>query len=144
MVKKSVVTVVNKLTGEVLELSVSTPVEIKDAWLMLGETMKALERAKDKLKPLVSELVESNQADFGDYIFKIIPIQRMTYDKSMLRHVLDEDTFDLMMIPDKAAVDRYLKENLDQLGEDSTKLRTSMVPTGAPYTTIRLEKQKRD
>ena len=141
---KSNITVVNKLTGEVLDLSVSTPVEIKDAWLMLSETMKMLERAKDKLKPLVAELVDSNQADFGDYVFKIIPTQRMTYDKAMLRHVLDEDTFDLMMIPDKTAIDRYLKENLEKLGEDSTKLRASMVPTGAPYTTIRLEKQKRD
>ena len=136
--------VVNKLTGEVLELPVDNPVQIKDAWLMLSETIKMLERAKDKLKPKVEALVAANQADFGTHAFRQSVVQRQTYDKAVMREVFDADTLDLFLVPDKTKVDNYLKENLESLGDASTKLRQSMVPVGTPYTTIRLEKVKRD
>ena len=68
--------------------------------------------------------------------------QQRNYDKSVMRQVLDEDIFDLLLIPDKLQVDNYLKENLEQLGEASSKLRESMIPIGDPYVSIRLEKLK--
>ena len=133
----------NKWTGEIHELPANTPDEIKDAWLALTETIKACERAKDKLKPLVSDMLDDRgQYGFTDYVFRQSVVQRQTYDKSVMREVLDPDTFDVLLIPDKTAVDSYLKENVENLGEVGTKLRQSMVPIGQPYTTIRLEKLK--
>lgn len=136
------ITVVNKLTGEVLELPDNSPVEIKDAWLMLSETIKMLERAKDKLKPKVAELIEANGTyDVGDYVFRQTAIQRTNYDAAVMREQLDPDVFEVLMVPNKPLVDQFLKENMVELGEVSTLLRASMVPVGQPYTTIRLEKK---
>src|SRR5262245_49038384 len=110
------ITVVNKLTGEVLELPDDDADDIKNAWLMLSETIKMLERAKDKLKPKVSDLLDARGTyDFGDYMFRQSSIQRTNYDKSVMRRVLDADLFDELLTPDKGKIDNYLKENLDKL-----------------------------
>jgi hypothetical protein len=138
------INVVNTLTGEILELPDNTPVQIKDAWLMLSETIKMLERAKDKLKPKVADMLEANGTyDFGDYMFRQSAIQRTNYDKAVMRQNLDADTFDLLLVPDKPRIDNYLKENLENLGDVGTILRSTMVAVGEPYTTIRLEKIKK-
>lgn len=135
--------VVNKLTGELYELTDETPEQIKDAWLMLSETIKAMERAKDKLKPKVADMLDSKGTyDFGQYMFRQSSIQRQTYDKAVMREVLDADLFDTLLMPDKTAIDTYLKENLETTGEAGSKLRQTMIPVGQPYTTIRLEKVK--
>ncbi len=133
---------VNKWTGEVHELPDDTPEKIKDSWLALSETIKACERAKDKLKPKVEELLDGgNTYDFEDYLFRRVSVQRQNYDKSVMREYLDSDMLDVLLIPDKTAVDRYLMENLEELGEVSTALRTTMIPVGLPYTSTRLEKK---
>lgn len=139
------ITVVNKLTGEVLDLADDSPEAIKDSWLMLSETIKAFERAKDKLKLKVADLLdEKGTYDYGDYVFRQSIVQRQNYDKAVLRNVLDADTFDLLTVPDKPAIDRYIKENLTELGAASTELRNSMIAVGEPYSMIRLEKVKTD
>lgn len=137
------VQVVDLATGEVLEFADRTPVEIKNSWDQISQQIKALERAKDKLKPKVSELIDSGQADFGDAIFRQTAVQRMNYNAAVMRDNLDPDVFEALMVPNKPLVDTYLKENLTELGEVSTELRRSMVPVGEPYTTIRLEKIKK-
>lgn len=137
------ITFLNKFTGEIHELSDNTPDEIRDAWLALSETIKACERAKDKLKPKVEALLnEHGLYDYGDYKFRQTTVQRQNYDKSVMRDLLDADTFDVLMIPDKTKVDQYLKDNLESLGDTSTKLRSSMIALGEPYSVIRLEKVK--
>lgn len=139
------ITVVNKITGEIYELEDSTPEDIKESWLSLSETIKACERAKEKLKPKVSQLLNDKRLyDFGDYQFRESVVQRQNYDKSVMKETLDPDVLDILLIPDKPRIDTYLKENIESLGEVSTKLRKSMISIGNPYTVIRLEKTKRD
>lgn len=133
----------NRLTGEIYELADDTPQDIRSSWQILSETIKTLEAAKDKLKPKIADMVDAKGVyDFGDAMFRQLAIQRTTYDKAVMRDLLDEDTLDLLLAPDKTLVDNYLKENLADLGDVSTKLRDSMIPVGRPYTTIRLEKVK--
>lgn len=130
----------NKWTGELHELPDKTPEQIRDAWLALSETIKACERAKDKLKPKVEELIGESTYPIGDYQFRRTITQRKNYDKTVMRRVLDEDTLDLFLAPDKSKIDTWLKENAEQLGETSNILRKTMVNVGNPYTAIRLEK----
>jgi hypothetical protein len=146
--------VVNKLTGEVYELDDHTAVAIRDSWLLLTETIKACERAKEKLKPKIDNIMaELSVLPIGDYQFRRTITERKTYDKAVMRQVLDADVFDLLLVPDKTRIDEYLKDNLETLDQGvGTALRNSMVPvmtrdkkTGEykpmlPYTTLRLEK----
>lgn len=130
----------NKWTGEIHELPDKSPEEIRDAWLALKETIDSCKRAQDKLKPKVDSLITKDTYQVGDYQFRRMITQRKNYDKTVMRELLDEDTLDLFLIPDKPKVDNWLKENIESLGETSTQLRKSMIPVGNPYTTIRLEK----
>ena len=135
------ITAVDVLTGEVLEFADETPEDIKNSWLMISKQIQALERAKDKLKPKVAELLdEFGKYEFEDYMFRQMTVQRRNYDKAVMREALDEDTLDLFLVPDKPRVDQYIKEHLEELGEVSTLLRKTMVTVGNPYTTVRLEK----
>ena len=133
--------VVNVATGEVTEFADESPEDIKNSWLMISKQIQALERAKDKLKPKVAELLdEFGKYEFEDYMFRQMTVQRRNYDKAVMREALDEDTLDLFLVPDKTAIDKYLKENLEELGIVSTILRDSMVDVGNPYSITKLEK----
>ena len=135
--------VVNVLTGEVYELEDDTDEKISTAWQLLSQTIKACERAKDKLKPKIEELVDSKGLhEVGDHQFRVMSIQRYNYNKATLREVLNPDDFDVLTVPDKPRIDTFIKEHLDVLGDKSTKLRDSMIPVGNPYQTIKLEKLK--
>ena len=132
-----------KLTGEVIEFSPKTPEEIQETWLLCSEYVKAYETIKSKLKSMIPGIVNDKgiTEPLNGYIFRVSNIQRKTYDKAVLRQVIkDEDTLDLLLTVDKTAVDNYLKENLETVGEGSTTLRQSMVSVGKPYQTIKLEK----
>lgn len=129
--------VVNKFTGEIYELSTKNPQDIVDSWRLLSELIKAAERAKDKLRAAAETL---ERQDINGYQFVVMNNQLYNYDKTVMRQLLDADTFDSLLVPDKAAVDEYLKENLDTLGKISSELRQTMVPVGSPYQTIRLQK----
>lgn len=137
---------VNKATGEVIELEVANLEDLVKAWKIVQHYDKAAKALKEQLKSIVPEFVnDSGQSEeIDNAMFKVSSVQRMTYDKSILRDVLDEDTYDLFMKPDKKAIDDYLKENIDSLGEDATKLRKGMVADGNPYEVIKLEKLSRD
>ena len=139
------ITATNKATGEVVELGTESPEAIVSAWRVAQEYEKTAKALKDQLKELVPDFVGEKgvSEQIGDYIFRVSSIQRMTYDKAALRELLDEDTFDVLLKPDKSAVDRFLKENLGQLGETSTKIRGSMIADGKPYQVIKLEKVSR-
>ena len=140
------ITATNKATGEVIELPSETLEEVVSAWQVAQEYEKAAKALKDQLKKLVPKYVDhtNRSEEIGNVRFNVNSIQRMTYDKSVLRSTLDEDTFDVLLKVDKPAVDKYLKENLVELGEASTIIRQAMVADGQPYEVIKLEKLSRE
>ena len=137
----------NKATGEIIDLPADTPEQIVSAWRTAQEYVKAADSLKDQLKRLVPAMVigSGNVSDpIGNYQFRVMNVQRMTYDKSVMREMLDPDVFEVLLKPDKTLVDQYLKENLETLAEASTELRATMVAEGKPYTVIKLEKLDRE
>lgn len=137
---------INKHTGEVVILPADTPERLVEAWQIAQEYAKTAEALKDQLKKLVPKFVEngSTSQPINGFIFRISNVQRMNYDKAKLREVLDEDTYDLLVKPDKPMIDKYLKENLESLGSASTELRQAMIPEGKPYEVIKLERLDRE
>lgn len=134
----------NKATGEVVELAADTREQIVDAWRIAQEYEKTSKALKDQLKALVPDLVSERGVSepIGDFMFRVSSIQRMTYDKSVMRDVLDADTFDVLLKPDKPAIDKFLKEAV-KAGDNAsmtTVLRQSMIADGNPYQVIKLEK----
>lgn len=136
------ITATNKATGEVIELPADNPEQIVAAWRIAQEYAKASDALKDQLKKLVPAMVGNNgmSEPVGNYAFRVSNVQRFTYNKATMRELLDEDLFDTLLKPDKPAIDKYLKENLEALGDVSTQLRQSMLPDGNPYQVIKLEK----
>jgi hypothetical protein len=140
------ITATNKVTGEVVELPTDTDEQIVSAWNIAREYERFASVLKDQLKGLVPNLVDHKgiSQPINGYMFRVSNIQRYNYDKSVLRQQLDEDTLDLFLVPDKTAIDKYLKENLEQLSEASTVIRNAMIPTGKPYQVIKLERLDRN
>lgn len=135
------ITVVNTLTGEVEEFKDETPQDIVNSWRLISNQIKALERAKDKLKLKVPKILDINDTyEHDGYRFKMSHVQRFNYDKSVMRDVLDADLCETLLKPDKTLIDAYLKDNLESLGEVSSTLRNTMVEDGKPYKVIKLEK----
>lgn len=137
--------VVNTLTGEVEEFNDSTPEQIVESWKLISNQIKALERAKEKLKAKVPAILDSKDSyEYKGYRFKLSHIQRFNYDKQVMREVFDQDLLETLLKPDKTLVDNYLKENLEELGDKSSILRNNMIEEGKPYQVIRLEKVSED
>lgn len=134
------VTTINKFTGESYEYSPKSLAELINCYRDISEAIKALELAKKQLAAQVP-FDGSNQTEaIRGYMFRNSAVQRMTYDKAVLRQQLDEDTLDLLLEPNKKAVDEYLKTHLEKLGPASTVIRANMVPVGKAYSVTRLEK----
>ena len=135
----------NKFTGELVELPADTPEQIITAWRVAQELERQAKQLKDQLKKVVPSLIgDRGVSDEVDgYMFRSTTIQKYNYSRAALRELLDADTYDLMMKPNKTAIDTYLKENLEELGEKSTLLRNSMEAEGKPYEVIKLERVKR-
>ena len=140
------ITATNKHTGEVIILLADTPERLVEAWQIAQEYAKTAEALKDQLKRIVPKFVENGSTSdpINGFMFRISNVQRMNYDKAKLREVLDEDTYDLLVKPDKPMIDKYLKENLESLGSASTELRQAMIPEGKPYEVIKLERLDRE
>lgn len=136
------ITATNKATGEIIELPADTPEEIVDAWLTAQEYAKAADSLKDQLKKIVPTLVDDDGKSpvIKNYIFRSSMVQRQTYDKSVIRNVLDEDMLDHFTVVKKSLVDKYIKDNLEELGDLSSELRKGLVPDGSAYSVIKLEK----
>lgn len=138
----------HKFTGEVVELSASTFAEIMEAWKVASEYERVGKALKDQLKKLVPDYIGENgrSEEWNGYQFRLSNIQRMTYDKPALRAALDEDTYDQFMEPQKTAIDAYLADLVAKGDPDgvSTKVRQAMIPKGAPYQQMVLEKVTRD
>ena len=133
---------INELTGEVVEFDPKTLSDLISCYRQCSEAVKTYDKVKKKLAALTDKyLNERGVSETVDgYMFRHSSVQRQTYDKSVLRRVLDEDTLDLLLKVDKSAADDYIKEHLAELGDLSTELRKSMVAVGKPYSVIKLEK----
>lgn len=132
---------VNKLTGEVVEFETTTYAQLIEAYRVCQETIKAYEKVKKDLASKAEQYIENGTSEpLNGYMFRSVIVQRKNYDKAVLREHLDEDTYDLLLEPNKKAVDDYLKDNLETLGETSTLIRKAMIDTGNPYQVVRLEK----
>lgn len=141
----TIIETTNKISGEVVAFDVNNLDEMVKAWRYAQELEKMSKRIRDKVKPLVDELIETSTSEVsGGYQFRVSNIQRKTYDKSVMRQVLDEDTFDVFVKPDKSAVDKYIKENLETLGDTAKQLRDSMIDDGKPYIVYKLERVLND
>lgn len=141
-----VIQATNKFTGEVIEMPADTLNAVASAWKLAQEYERVAISLKDQLKKIVPTLVNTDgkSEPTGNYMFRVSNIQRMNYDKALLRDSLDPDLYDVLVIPNKVAVDQYIKEHLEELGEVSTALRKGMIPQGQPYQVIKLERIKRD
>lgn len=141
-----VIKAVNKHTGEIVELEADSFEQVVEAWRIAKEYEKVSEALKKQLKELVPNYINDKGVsdEYKGHMFRVSNIQRKTFDKSVMREVLDEDTYDLFLKPDSTALKKYIKENLTTLGEASTKLTKSMIPDGMPYQVIKLEKLTRD
>jgi len=134
-----------KLTGEEIELADDSYEALVYSYQVANEYEKAYKTMKQKLAKAAQEYLDHKGLGeiCNGYMFRHYPVQRMNYDKTILRQNLDEDTFNLLMQPDKKAIDEFLKDNLNDLGEVSTIIRQNMVPIGKPYTVTKLEKVER-
>lgn len=133
----------NRSSGEIVELDVDDYDQAIEAWKVAQEYAKVADALKDQLKKIVPSFVDETRGvsePLNGYMFRVSNVQRMNYDKAVLRNVFDEDTLDLLLEPNKTAVDKYLAEHLEEVGEGSTLLRKSMKPVGKPYQVIKLEK----
>lgn len=140
------ITATNKHTGEIVELEADTYEQVIQAWQIASEYEKVSKSLKDQLKELVPNFVtdRGTSPEHDGVMFRVSSVQRMNYDKTVLQDVIDDQGLLFEMLkPNKVFIDRYLKENLADLGDISTTLRKSMQPDGAPYTVIKLEKLTR-
>lgn len=139
------VSATHKTTGETIEHDVNNIVDMVNAWRLASEYEKLAMSLKEQLKKMLPPFLDEsgNSEEVGGYVFKSRLIHRRNYDKTIMRQVLDEDTFDLLLIPDKTKIDAYIKENMNSLGDISTKLRETMVDVGRPYNVTRLERLDR-
>lgn len=134
--------IINKLTGEIYDIT--SLGELVEAWREVSSQIKDLETVKNQLKPLVDNYTNEmgKSEEYKGYMFTTSNIQRQNYDKAVMRQVLDEDTFDLLLTPDKKAIDNYLKELVERGDSDnvSGQLRKALQPTGKPYSVTKLVK----
>lgn len=133
--------ITDRLTGLVYD--VETDEDVIESMILINDQIKALDEVKKQLRDIILERELSGKEHNGRLV-RISSVQRMSYDKSLLRQLLDEDTYDVLVKPDKTSVDKYLKENLETLGDVSTQLRKGMIPEGNPYTIVKIEKVLRE
>lgn len=141
-----VITAVNRHTGEIVELEADSFEQVVEAWRIAKEYEKVSEALKKQLKELVPNYINDKgvSEEYKGHMFRVSNIQRKTFDKAVMREVLDEDTYDQFLKPDTTNLKKYIKDNLERLGDVSTRLTKSMVPDGNPYQVIKLEKLVRD
>lgn len=131
--------VTDKFTGEIIQVDTSSDNEIVKSFLKITAQIKAWEKAKNELKELVRRQ-NLEDRDINGFKFKIIGVQKRSYDLETMRNVLDEDLFNTLIEPNKKLVDEWVKENVEVNPFVTEKLRQSMVDVGQPYTRLSLEK----
>lgn len=129
--------ITDKLTGLVYD--VETQDQLVESMELIKKQIKALKDAEAQIRDLMLDIDWNGYENQGRTV-RISHVQRMEYDKATLRALLDEDVFDVLTKVDKTAVDKYIRDNLEDLGDVASQLRDSMMPCGKPYAVVKLEK----
>lgn len=137
-----------KQTGEIIELADETFTDVMKSWQIATDYEKIGKALKEKLKKRILQYIGSNgrSEEIDGYQFRVSNVQKMTYDKAVLRDAVGEDVYDLFMEPKKTAIDEYLAELVSKGDPDdiTTKVRAAMLPKGKPYSQTVLEKLTRE
>ena len=133
--------IVDKLTGLVYE--VETDEEVIESMILVNDQLKALDGVKKQLRDIMLERDLSGM-EHNNRLVRISSIQRKSFDKSIMREVFDDDLYETLTKPDNTAIKKYIKENLETMGEASTLLTKGMIPDGKPYTVVKIEKVTRE
>lgn len=145
---KGNITVVNKHTGEVWDFGWANDEGLAEAYANINETLAALERGRRKLREAVLKQMEKEGVDHrgvGRYIWHKRINRYLNYDLSTMRKVLDEDTLNLLIKPDKPKIDQMLKDSANNPKSPviepkaASALRETMVEERAPAVVLRLE-----
>lgn len=136
------ITTVNKVTGEQIDMPTDTFEQVVLGYRQAQEYERISKELKKQLKTSLSQFLDESgrsQVSSDGMQFKQIESQRMTYSKSALRKVFDDDTIDLFTKVSKGTVDAYIKES-DLDAHQRAELKAGLEPDGAVTTSIRLEK----
>jgi hypothetical protein len=138
------ITATNPFTGEVFELNDSTPSDLEAAYNFLKTFEKTIKSMQEQWrKRVMAACDDTGSVETPNGRLRHIVTQRMTYDKSALRNLLDEDTLDTFLVVKKGLVDEWLKERVrkgDIEPEVNREIRNSLIEDGAPYATVKYEK----
>lgn len=132
----------NPFTGEVFELQDDTPTDLETAYNFCKQFEKTIKQMQDQLKERVKKAAVDGLLQTPAGRFKYTSIQRQTYDKAVLRQLLDEDLLDTFTVVKKAAVDDWLKERVFKQDIDpelNTQIRQALIPDGKPYEVVKYE-----
>lgn len=112
------VKVINTLTGEVMEREYNSVHDIKNIWLELDGTRKAIDKAQKKLKALLEQFMTAyDEYEFADGSkIKWIHSSRKEFNVGELRKYLDEDVLSLVSAVSSTKLKDYLDECI-QRGE---------------------------
>ena len=115
---KNKISVVNTLTGEVLDFEYNNLYELKDQYVELEALKAAIDRAHKKMKlDLEFAIGEDEQVDFPDgYRLKRFHRTSYTYKKSVVAKYLDEDQLDLVTQVNGTALKTLVKD-MNERGE---------------------------
>lgn len=104
---------VNKATGELVELDVSTPEHAAVAYEYLTQMEAMARRMKQRIKEdMLVRMGDDEELDAGNgYVFKFSSrASKYTYHKPTLKKYLDEDAMDSISVIDVKAADKLVKE----------------------------------
>lgn len=106
------VKVINTMTGEVMEREYSSVHDIKNIWLELDGTRKAIDKAQKKLKALMEQFMTAyDEYEFADGSkIKWIHSSRKEFNMAELRKYLDEDVLSLVSTVSSTKLRDYLDE----------------------------------
>lgn len=113
MSSKDEINVVNKATGEIFTFPTDNDANIAMSYHNISQTIKALERAKDKIKIMALDaLGDDDQREVGAFKWKRTTSEYRQYDMTTLRAVLDEDLFATVVSPNKSMIDGLIAEGV--------------------------------
>ncbi len=136
------ITATNPFTGEVFELEDKTPTDLENAYNFCKQFEKTIKQMQDQLKAVVKKWTPDGILETPNGMFRYSSVQRQTYDKGVIRNLVDEDLFDTFTVIKKSAVDSWLKERVMKQDIDpelNTQIRSALIPDGKPYEVVKYE-----
>lgn len=137
------ITATNPFTGEIIELADTTSEDIEKAYDFIKTFEKTLKELNEQLKHTIAKRAVDDLYQTPNGRFKSLVIQRQTYDKGLIRPLVDEDVFDTFTVIKKSLVDSYLAEQVFKqtiTDEEAKAFKAALIPDGKPYEQIKFER----